>query len=379
MLFLRSRRLEAGVGEEGDCVVGGVGKDHRDPMELVHVVGREHAVALAEGAEHFGGLLEVYHVDALVAILSELAVRHVHNEGVPLAVVGVAEHCGLKILVEGVVRRCAAPVGEIAKRLLTITVCSDIMFEKVLEFIGAEMRNLIITLLATSSVDSLNPIGITQQFVLQGMLKKPRHIWYFILTTAAVNMIFGYLVYYGVIGTINLLFSFLLRKYTLLFLSLEIFFGLCLVLFSVGWLLKKIKLNRQNRLSKGDTQASEKNEIKAKIKYVTPLALINIGIISTVSELTSAVPYFAFLSVLITYHFSFGLLTLVLICYNIIYIAPFVLLYVIYILSKAKFDRVYAFFRKRCSTLLGYSIPFLLFIIAAIIVFNGVSNIMTLV
>ena len=58
------------------------------------------------------------------------------------------------------------------------------------------MKNLIIALLATSSVDSLNPIGITQQFILQGIVKKHWHIWYFILTTAIVNIVFGYMVLY---------------------------------------------------------------------------------------------------------------------------------------------------------------------------------------
>ena len=237
------------------------------------------------------------------------------------------------------------------------------------------MRNLIITLLATSSVDSLNPIGITQQFILQGMLKKPRHIWYFILTTAVVNIIFGYLVYYGVIDTVNSLFSIFLSEYALLFFLLKICFGLGLLLLSIFWLVKKIKLNLKSSLTKQDKQLSEENTIKSKIKNITPLALINIGIISTVSELTSAVPYFAFLSVLVTYHFSFDFLTLILICYNIIYIAPFVLLYVVYILSKEKFDKIYVFFQKKCRTVLEYSLPLLLLIIAAVIIFNGVASI----
>ncbi len=241
------------------------------------------------------------------------------------------------------------------------------------------MRNLIITLLATSSVDSLNPIGITQQFILQGMVKKPRHIWYFILTTAVVNIIFGYMVYYGVITLMEPLFAVLLSKYAPVLFVLEICFGFALLLFGIIWLIKKIRVNKKNALTRHDRQLSEEKNIKTKIRHVTPLALINTGIISTVSELTSAVPYFAFLSVLITYHFSFWLLTLVLICYNIIYIAPFVLLYVIYLLSKEKFDKIYIFFKEKCHTLLRYCIPLLLLVIAAVIIFNGAVNTMGLI
>ena len=233
------------------------------------------------------------------------------------------------------------------------------------------MRNLIITLLTTSSVDSLNPIGITQQFILQGMVKKPRHIWYFILTTAVVNIIFGYLVYYGVIKILDTFLSVLLNRYALTLFSAETFLGSVLLLFSVVWLIRKNML--KNKIC--DNDANQEKKLKAKIKHVTPMALIYIGIISTVSELTSAVPYFAFLSVLVTYKFSFGMLTFILICYNIIYIAPFVLLYVIYLLSQKNFDKIYIFFKEKCCKILAYSVPLLLLIISATIIFNGVKNI----
>ena len=236
------------------------------------------------------------------------------------------------------------------------------------------MKNLIITLLATSSVDSLNPIGITQQFILQGMVKKPRHIWYFILTTAIVNIIFAYMIYYGFIKIIDKFWTLLLSKYALIIFSFEILLGISLFLLSLAWIFKKNNLKNKYTLIGKDNQLLEKNTI-TKIKYITPLMLINIGIVSTVSELTSAIPYFAFLSVLVTYKFSFGLLTLVLICYNIIYIAPFVLLYVIYLLSKTKFDKIYIFFKEKCHKTLEYLLPLLLLIVSVMIIYNGIVNI----
>lgn len=55
------------------------------------------------------------------------------------------------------------------------------------------MEALLIATLATSAADSVNPFAITQQFVLQGMVKKPWHIWFFILPTGIVNWIGAFL------------------------------------------------------------------------------------------------------------------------------------------------------------------------------------------
>lgn len=233
------------------------------------------------------------------------------------------------------------------------------------------MKNLIIALLATSTVDSLNPIGITQQFILQGLVKKPRHIWYFIITTAIVNILFGYMVYYGIVQFISAFLTILQNEYSLAISLFELFLGICLLLLAIGWLVAKhVTQTRTNN----HKLASDRKRLKAKFKHITPWTLINIGIISTVAELTSAVPYFAFLSVLGTYRFSFLVLTLVLICYNIIYITPFALLYIVYLVSKKQFDKIYVFFKDKCNKFLGYLMPVLLLVVAVSIICNGIIN-----
>ena len=221
-----------------------------------------------------------------------------------------------------------------------------------------------------SAIDSLNPIGITQQFILQGMVKKPKHIWYFILTTGVVNMIFGYFVYYGILS-INDGLSFILDQYGVIVYSLELVAGLLLLFFGVKSLIKNI-LTKKTDLA---TQAEEE-EIKAKIWSVTPLALIAIGVVSTASELTSAFPYFAFLAVLITYDLPFWLLTIIFIFYNIIYMAPFMILYFIYIISKRKFDKIYDFFKKYIKKFSGFLVPTLLLVVAVIVLYDSVVNLL---
>ena len=239
------------------------------------------------------------------------------------------------------------------------------------------MKNLLITLLATSSVDSLNPIGITQQFILQGMVKKPRHIWYFILTTAVVNIIFGYLVYYGVIALIDNLLRPIMEQYVVHMYSLEVILGLIMLVVGAILLTKRLVAQKKDVASFKEKHGLNEDSVRSKFRHVTPLALINIGIISTASELTSALPYFAFLSVLITYSFSFPVLTFVLICYNTIYSAPFVLLYFVYIISKKRFDSIYLFFRTKLSKYSPYCIPALLLIIAVVVIFNGAGNLVS--
>ena len=230
----------------------------------------------------------------------------------------------------------------------------------------------------------MNPIGITQQFILQGMVKKPKHIWYFILTTGVVNMIFGYFVYYGVMTIINGILNRFLSTYGWALYSLELMFGFGLLIFGIISLIKKILSAKKDKHPNAEKLIEEKEkeeeeEIKSKIKRVTPLALIGIGVVSTISELTSAVPYFAFLAVLVTYHLSFPILTLLFIFYNIIYMAPFMILYFIYIASKQKFDSIYTFFKKTFKRYSGVLIPALMLVISAIIMIDAVTNIIGLV
>lgn len=237
------------------------------------------------------------------------------------------------------------------------------------------MRKLIITLLSTSSVDSLNPIGITQQFILQGTVKKPRHIWYFILTTGVVNMIFGYLVYYGVMTIINSGVNYIFDNYGMIIYSLELLIGVVALFMGIRGLIKAFALMKV----KSNEHAAEEEKIKSKIRSVTPLALIGIGAVSTASELTSAFPYFAFLAVLITYKLSFGMLTLILIFYNIIYMAPFMLLYVIYIISKSFFDRIYIFFKKYFKKFSKLLVPLLLIVVGGVVLYDSIANIISVI
>ena len=238
------------------------------------------------------------------------------------------------------------------------------------------MKELLLVTLATSSVDSLNPIGITQQFILQGMVKKPRHIWYFILTTGVVNMIFGYLVYYGAMAFINSSLDYVVGKHGLLIYHLEMLLGALIFFFSARIIVKK--LMHKKRRTQDAARKEEEVKIKSKIRSVTPLALITVGVVSTASELTSALPYFAFLAVLVNYKLSFLVVTAILIFYNIIYMLPFMILYFVYIISKKCFDKIYDFFKTRFRNLLDIALPVLFLLVAVAIMVDAGMNLHTL-
>ncbi len=232
------------------------------------------------------------------------------------------------------------------------------------------MKELLITMIAMSSVDSLNPIGITQQFILQGMVKKPRHIWYFILTTGVVNMIFGYLVYYGAMTLINREINNFIEKYSFILYMLEMAVGLLLIVFSCKKIVKKLKGHKKG--PDADNQTGEEEKIRSKVRSVAPLALIAVGIVSTASELTSAVPYFSFLAVFVNYQLSFGVVTAILIFYNIIYMLPFMILYFVYIISQNWFNKIYDFFKQRFKNLLEICIPILFFVLGFVVLFDSI-------
>lgn len=188
-------------------------------------------------------------------------------------------------------------------------------------------------------------------------------------------MIFGYLVYYGLITVINNGLGGFFEKHGLVIYSLELLLGLVVLFFGIWSLVKKNVAKRRNEEADHQT---EEEKIRAKIWSVTPLALIGIGVVSTASELTSALPYFAFLAVLINYTLSFPVLTLVLIFYNIIYMAPFMILYFIYIISKARFDAIYDFFKKKLRRFSEFLVPVLLLVVAAVVLFDSIVKIVGL-
>jgi hypothetical protein len=221
------------------------------------------------------------------------------------------------------------------------------------------MWTLLLSTILTSAADSLNPIAITQQFVLQGMVKKPAHILYFVIPTGIVNMAGGYLAYYGLMAFIGNFLKGLIASYGVFVFACELLVGIALLI-AVCYILQNAKIRalqvQLNALRTGSTESDEA-EAARKIKSVSPPALVALGAGATISELTTALPYFAFLAILFNYELTFLQMSLILLVYNVIYTLPLILLYLVYLKAQAQFDGLYACIKAQVAKWSGILAP----------------------
>lgn len=190
------------------------------------------------------------------------------------------------------------------------------------------MWQVLLVTISTSAFDSLNPMAIGQQFVLQGLVKKPRNIWYFILTTGFVNFLGGVLFYFSLSDILIQLWNQIKTSVTpyLSIITLIGAVGLILYLIRYFWLIRRTK----------------EEEVKVTIKgSVSPLALVLLGIGATISELATALPYFAFIGWLMNQSFSSWTVIGLMVIYNLIYMGPLMIMYVVYRTQEARFDQFY--------------------------------------
>ena len=237
------------------------------------------------------------------------------------------------------------------------------------------MLSLIASTLATSAADSINPIGISQQFVLQGMCRKPHHIWYFIISIAITNYTVGMLAYFGMLEPISYWFGQMVTRYAQWINGIELVMG-------IGFLVATIKIIQKAR-SKGSQERQgieedgaatyEEKQLQNKFKSVTPYSLTVLGVLATLSELTTALPYFAFLVILFNYELTVLEVMAVLLLYNIIYSLPLIIMYFVYVKAQARFDQFYEWAKRKmskASVLLG---PLVCGAIGCVLMFHSLS------
>lgn len=215
------------------------------------------------------------------------------------------------------------------------------------------MFQLVVPTILTSAVDSLNPVAIAQQFALQGVVKKPRDIWYYILPIGLTNFLGGILAYFGLIKLISQLVHTLAIRYHGVFLAIEI-----LVAALFLWLAL--------RSVRGEKTAAPDQPVQ-NIKQVSPKTLILLGVAATISELITAVPYFAFLGLVFQTNLSSTEMIVLLALYNLIYIAPLIAMYFIYSKAQIHFDRFYLGIQTKISKWSRVLTPLIFLILALVI------------
>ena len=246
------------------------------------------------------------------------------------------------------------------------------------------MWALLLTTILTSAADSLNPFAITQQFVLQGMVKKPKHIWYFILPTGITNLIGGFLVYFGLAAFIERFFNKFIESYGQILFTAELIIGIAFCI-TVAFIIQNRKINALKKHIKSiksseeaDDEKSDTDEAVRKIKSVSPIALITLGVGATLSELTTALPYFAFLAILLNYQLTILQVTFILVVYNTIYTSPLIILYFVYIRAQDKFDHLYLTIKTQISRWANILVPMIVGIIGVALVFHSITLLLSL-
>lgn len=178
------------------------------------------------------------------------------------------------------------------------------------------MLLLLGTTIATSFLDSLNPSAIAQQMILQSMVKTKRHIWFFILGIGLANLILGLAVYYGIVAWVSRLLSLAVTRYPIPLFSLALIAGAVCFMWGICWIRKT-----------HCTQASQGDKSTKEPASLSPISLFIMGAAFCAVELTSALPYFGFLTLLTGYQLAFPAVLLFVLLYDFMYILPLILLY----------------------------------------------------
>lgn len=238
------------------------------------------------------------------------------------------------------------------------------------------MFGLLVSTVATSAADSLNPFAITQQFVLQGMVKKAWHIWYFIIAIALTNLTSGFLAYFGLVAFIGEYFTSLIQKHGQFLFTLELIMGIAFLI-GVCYLIQNMKINSLHKeIQALNPEAAVNNDgagTELKIKSVSPMSLVVLGVGATISELTTALPYFAFLAILLNHQLGLFQVTIILIVYNIIYSMPLIILYLVYIKAQDKFDYLYTVIKAGVTKWSNVIAPAVVGVIGFFLVFHSLT------
>lgn len=232
------------------------------------------------------------------------------------------------------------------------------------------MLSLILATVAMGILDSFNPVALTQQFCLQGMVKKRRHILCFSGSVGITNLIGGLVIYYGLGQVVARFWGLLSDRYFWVLPACEIILGI------LAWAYVVHRhLNRKITESLGAQITACEKEFPSKcadgIKSVHLIALCMLGAFAVICELPTSLPYFAFLAILLQYELSLPALVGVLVLYNLLFTAPLFLMYILYMRWQDKVDRLYLFLKNKLYRYGTVLLPVLAALIGIVAIFHA--------
>lgn len=226
------------------------------------------------------------------------------------------------------------------------------------------MFTVFTTTLIAGLVDGLNPIALTQQFVLQAKSKSPYSILYFIFANSLVNFLFGLVFYFGFSEWITLAFTWVNSHYPKTWPALAIIFGLAIVAYLIYTFIGKKK---ENAPSAQEVESPEAGTLSNK-------SLFMIGVATCAAELSSAAPYLALLGYFATVNMTSLQATLLLAFYSfILYVLPLYGLFFMSLFFNSKLTTIYTRIAQWLDFALNRVLPIILSFLALALLWFGMQ------
>ena len=207
------------------------------------------------------------------------------------------------------------------------------------------MRLLFIAVSA-AFFDSFNPVVLAQTFWLLARAKEPKRIFWYTLSVGATNMALGLTVYHTINTALQQHWQLLAHRVARALPTAQILLG-ALALGGLFCMLLRRKTApvpgaAAPVVAGGKPPEPSKN---AGREYTTPQLVLS-GISGAVCEISSSLPYFAFIGALLGAPPASGRVLLLLV-YNLIFTLPLNLLVILCIHRRQWVDRVYRFLAGR--------------------------------
>lgn len=231
------------------------------------------------------------------------------------------------------------------------------------------MLVLLGTTLTASFFDSLNPSAIAQQMLLQAMVKKKGHIWFFISGIGTANLIMGLAIYYGIAAWVSKFLAKIVNAYPLYVYGTAAIGGIILLAAGIRLIIK----TRQSNIRKKRDGWVETGNVSAPAQ-LSPASLFIMGAAFCIVELTSALPYFGFLALLTSYDLIFPLALLFMMIYNFMYMLPLILLYFEY--SKLQGTAAIKKLERVLDKVSSYIVPVVVSLAGLLFVYYGITSLM---
>lgn len=199
------------------------------------------------------------------------------------------------------------------------------------------------------------------------MVKKKRHIWFFICGIGTANLIMGLAIYYGIATWVSKFLTKIVNAYPLYVYGAAAIGGIVLLGAGIRLIIK----TRQSNAEKNNNGCEETENVKAPAQ-LSPVSLFIMGAAFCMVELTSAFPYFGFLALLTSYHLIFPLALLFMLIYNFMYMLPLILLYFGY--NKLQGTTTIKKLESVLDKVSSYIVPVVVSLVGILLVYYGVTS-----